>query len=151
MAETAEFIAEAVRFANETVWGTLVATIVVHPKTAKEPAIAAALDAAIADLNYGMVSINLFAGLGYALASAPWGSAPDQKIHDIQSGIGFVNNLLMFEHPVKSVVQGPFIQSPDIYAPGFSKFDQFGRNFAQLQVDPSYGKLASLIWTVLTG
>ena len=30
-AETADFIAEAVRFVNESVWGTLVAMIVVHP------------------------------------------------------------------------------------------------------------------------
>ena len=148
---TAEFIAEAVRFANEAVWGTLVAKIVIHPKSLQDPAIAAAIDAAIADLDYGTVSINLFAGLGFALATAPWGSAPGQEIHDIQSGIGFVNNLLMFENPVKSVVRGPFVQSPDINAPEFSKFDEFGRKYADFQADPGYGKLAGIVWTVMTG
>ena len=151
VADTAEFIAEAVRFANERVWGTLVATIVVHPDSAQDPALAAAIEAAIAELNYGTVTVNHFAGLGYALASAPWGGAPGQTIQDIQSGIGFVNNPYMFEHPIKSVVRGPFLQSPDINAPSFSKFDQFGRNFAALQADPGYGKLARLVWTVMTG
>jgi acyl-CoA reductase-like NAD-dependent aldehyde dehydrogenase len=151
VADTSEFIAEAVRFANERVWGTLVATLVVHPNSAQDPALAAAIEVAIAELSYGTVTVNHFAGLGYALASAPWGGAPGQPIQNIQSGIGFVNNPYMFEHPIKSVVRGPFLQSPDINAPDFSKFEQFGRNFAALQADPGYGKLARLVWTVMTG
>jgi aldehyde dehydrogenase (NAD(P)+) len=33
-----DFIEQAVAFANEKVWGTLVASIVVHPKSMKDPA-----------------------------------------------------------------------------------------------------------------
>ncbi len=57
----------------------------------------------------------------------------------------------MFEHPIKSVLRGPFLQSPDVNAPGFSKYDQFGRSFAAFQADPGYGKLARLVWAVMTG
>ena len=36
--DTAAFLERAVRFANETLWGTLNATLIVDPRTAKDPA-----------------------------------------------------------------------------------------------------------------
>jgi hypothetical protein len=37
-----------------------------------------------------------------------WGGYPGRDIYDIQSGIGFVNNMLMFDKPQKAIVRGQF-------------------------------------------
>lgn len=149
--EISEYLAEAVCFANEQVWGTLDAVLVVHPQSLKDEAIARAVDQSIADLKYGTVLVNTFPGMAYWVSSAPWGSYPGQSIYDIQSGIGFVTNTFMFEHPVKSVVHGPFLSSPDPFDPGFSRVGEFGRKLAELQVDPGWGKLTSMFWTLMRG
>jgi acyl-CoA reductase-like NAD-dependent aldehyde dehydrogenase len=146
-----EFLAQAVQFANEHLWGTLVAMLIVHPDSLADSAVSQAVEQAVSDLNYGTVTINAFPGMGWMLSTAPWGSAPGQGIYDIQSGTGVVNNLLMFAHPAKSIVRGPFIQSPDIFTPSFSKMQEFGRKLARFQARPSYWKLPGLIWTLLTG
>src|SRR5207248_8515291 len=54
----AEFIRRAVVFANETLWGSLSAGILVHPKSLRDPEIAAAVDRAIAELRFGSVVVN---------------------------------------------------------------------------------------------
>jgi len=149
--EISEFLAEAVRFANEQVWGTLDAALVVHPQSLKDEATARAVDQSIADLKYGTVSVNTYPGMAYWVSSAPWGSHPGQSICDIQSGIGFVTNTFMFEHPVKSVVHGPFLSSPDPFDPGFSRVSEFGRKLAHLQAEPGWWKLTSMLWTLMRG
>ena len=136
---------------NEQVWGTLDAVLVVHPQSLKDEAIARAVDQSIADLKYGTVLVNTFPGMAYWMASAPWGSYPGQSIYDIRSGIGFVTNTFMLEQPVKSVVQGPFLSSPDPFAPGFSRVGEFGRKLAELQSDPGYWKLTTMLWTLMRG
>jgi hypothetical protein len=149
--EISEYLAEAVRFVNGQVWGTLDAVLVVHPQSLKDEAVASAVDQSIADLKYGTVSVNTYPGMAYWVSSAPWGSYPGQSIYDIQSGIGFVTNTFMFEHPVKSVVHGPFLSSPDPFDPGFSRGGEFGRKLAELQADPGWGKLSSIFWTLMRG
>src|SRR5690606_15034957 len=57
-ASPAEFIDRAVAFCNERVWGTLTATLIVHPQSLRDPAVAAAVERAVANLRYGTVSIN---------------------------------------------------------------------------------------------
>ncbi len=47
-----EYIDRAVTFANESLWETLNATILVHATSLKDPAIAAAIERAIANLRY---------------------------------------------------------------------------------------------------
>jgi acyl-CoA reductase-like NAD-dependent aldehyde dehydrogenase len=149
--EVPEYLSEAVRFVNDRVWGTLDAVLVVHPQSLKDEAIAGAVEQSIADLRYGTVVVNTYPGMAYWMASAPWGSYPGQSIHDIQSGIGFVTNTFMLEQPVKSVVRGPFLSSPDPFALGFSRAGEFGRKLAHLQAEPSYGKLTSIVWTLMRG
>src|SRR6266568_3534332 len=61
-ANAAEYIDNAVAFANEHIWGTLNATILVHPRSLKDPAIAAAVERAIANLRYGTLGVNYWAG-----------------------------------------------------------------------------------------
>ena len=103
-----EFIDRSVEFANSTLWGTLCATLIVHPKSMRDPKIAEAVDRAFEGLRYGTVSTNILAYYSAYLMGTPWGAFPGSEIHDIQSGIGKTFNSLMFTHPEKSVVRAPF-------------------------------------------
>jgi hypothetical protein len=104
----ADFLPRAVEFCNEVLWGTLNATILIHPRSVEEAARHGTLEQAIADLRYGSVSINHWAAINYALGVTTWGAFPGHPAHDIQSGTGVVHNTLMFSEPEKSVVRAPF-------------------------------------------
>ena len=103
-----DFLSRAVQFCNETLWGTLNATIVVHPRSLTDPAAHQAVERAIADLRYGSISINHWSAIAYALGVTTWGAFPGHPPEDIQSGTGVVHNTLMFSRPEKSVVRAPF-------------------------------------------
>lgn len=103
-----EYIDKAVTFANQHIWGSLNATIIVHPASLKDPEIKVALDRAIVNLRYGTVGINIWAGAGFTFGTTTWGAFPGHELHDIQSGMGVVHNTLMFSRPQKSVLWGPF-------------------------------------------
>ena len=109
--DAADFITQAVTFANETLWGNLTAYILVADNT--DANIKSALEQGIADLKYGTICVNMFAGLAYVFMSAPWGAFPGNTMYDIQSGNGSVNNLFMFEKLQKSVYRAPFKKQPD--------------------------------------
>ncbi len=106
------FLERAVRFANEALWGTLNATVIVDPRTARDLATRPALERAIADLRYGAVSLNHWSAIGYGSGVTPWGAFPGNRRTDIGSGTGFVHNPLMFGRPQKSVVRSPFVAWP---------------------------------------
>ncbi|MBZ0297174.1 MAG: aldehyde dehydrogenase family protein, partial [Anaerolineae bacterium] len=64
MAETAlaadsieDYLEKAVDFVNECVWGTLTVALLVHPKSLRDPKIAAAVERALARLRYGTVHL----------------------------------------------------------------------------------------------
>ncbi len=105
---TADFVDRAVDFANATLWGTLNATVIVHPRTQREPAVGAAVERALADLRYGTVSLNAWAALGFALGVLPWGAFPGNTPNAIGSGVGTVHNTMMFARPQKAVIRAPF-------------------------------------------
>jgi len=102
------FLDQAVDFCNERLWGTLSASIIVHPRTLEEPENRAALERAIDRLAYGSVVVNHWSAAPYAMVSPPWGAAPGSTPSDIQSGVGFVHNTYLLEDIVKTVVRGPF-------------------------------------------
>ncbi|MFT6110297.1 MAG: hypothetical protein ACJA2W_003222 [Planctomycetota bacterium] len=115
MAETAlpakgpaDFLRGATEFCNDALWGSLNATILVHPASMRDPETARAVEHAIARLRYGTVSVNLWAGAAFALGSTPWGAYPGHTASDIRSGEGFVHNTYLFERPEKTVVRAPF-------------------------------------------
>ncbi len=144
-----EFLHQAVEFANETLWGNLTATIIAHPDSLKDTNLLAALDHAVANLRYGMVLINQFAGLGFFAMTATWGAYPGNDIYDIQSGIGVTSNVLMFEHPEKSVVRSPFKLSPDPFALTSRTVREFAKKMADIQYNPTVLKLPGFLLTVL--
>jgi hypothetical protein len=108
--DAAEFVAAAVPFVNDKVWGTLSINLLVHPQS--EKALGAAFDQAIADLRYGAIAINCWSGLNYGLVNATWGAFPGHPLDKIESGQGVVHNGLLLDHPQKSVVRAPFLMKP---------------------------------------
>ncbi|MCB9735427.1 MAG: aldehyde dehydrogenase family protein [Deltaproteobacteria bacterium] len=159
MAETAlpaegpvAFLDAATRFCNERLWGTLAATIVIHPASLREPGVADALERAIDGLRYGTVVVNHFPGLAYALTTTPWGGAPGQPATDIQSGRGFVHNTLLLDHPEKTVVRGPFRPFPKPpWWLGHKRALDVARGLVDLEAEPSLWKLARVVRAGLRG
>ena len=140
-----EFIRKAVEFANERLWGNLVASIVVHPASLKDKAIAAAVDQAIADLRYGSIVINHWGLLAYYMKITPWGAYPGNELHDIQSGTGFVNNPLMFDRVQKSVIYSDFAPVPDTFLANLTNSYLVFRQVTRYYFDPSIGNLFNVI------
>jgi len=103
-----EFLDRAVDFCNERLWGTLSASILVHPRTLEDPDAREALERAIDRLEYGSVVVNHWSAAPYAMVSPPWGAAPGATPSDIQSGVGVVHNTYLLEDVAKTVVRGPF-------------------------------------------
>jgi len=138
-----DFLERAVDFSNSTLWGTLSATLIVHPKSLRDPEVSAAVDRAIDRLQYGTVSTNILAYYSAYLMVTPWGAYPGSDIYDIQSGIGKVFNFLMFAHPEKSVVRAPFrrLEPTDVTS---KHALEFCRKVAEFEAKPSLRNLASL-------
>jgi len=109
--DVSDFISKAVTFANETLWGNLTAYIIVADNA--DANIKSAVEQGIADLKYGTICVNHYAGLAYVFMAAPWGAYPGNTMDDIQSGNGSVNNLFMFEKIQKGVFRAPFKKQPD--------------------------------------
>jgi len=112
-----EFLDRAVEFCNERLWGTLSASLIVHPRTLNDPEDREAVERAIDRLRYGSIVVNHWSAAPYAMVSPPWGAAPGSTSTDIQSGDGFVHNTFLIEDVAKTVVRGPF--HPPIRPPWF--------------------------------
>jgi aldehyde dehydrogenase (NAD(P)+) len=158
----AEFLAGAVRFANERLRGTLGANLIVDPATARS--LGTSLDAAIAGLRYGSVSVNTWAGVAYLIPQATWGAFPGHTDADIQSGRGVVHNTLLFDHPQKTVVTGRFRPFPRAWLSGdfhlgpkppwfvtHRTAERVGRLLTRFAEKPSLAGLPAIIGTALRG
>lgn len=148
----AAFIDAATKFANDTLWGTLNAGIIVHPDSFKDPAIDEAFDKAINDLRFGSIAINHWPALSYAFVSTTWGAYPGHVDHDIRSGRGVVHNSYLFDKPLKSVIRGPFRMFPK---PAWF-FDnktghEVGRKLVEFYREPDTKKLPSVVFSALRG
>ncbi len=147
-----EYLERAVDLVNERVWGNLAVSLVVHPQSMADPAVAAAVDRAVARLRYGSVCVNTWGAFAYMAAGATWGAFPGNLPTDIQSGHGVVNNVLMLDKPQKSVHWAPFREGK---APIVSIAKKNGWNlmhrFAELEAQPSFMNIARLIAASMRG
>ncbi|EFN58802.1 hypothetical protein CHLNCDRAFT_140596 [Chlorella variabilis] len=114
------FLEQAVRAANEDLWGSLSCSLLVDPTT--EAAHGAAVQRALDGLRYGSVSVNAWSAMGFLPAASHWGAfGGEQTIADIGSGLGAIHNCYMFDHTQKAVVRTPFLSAahplPAQYAP----------------------------------
>jgi acyl-CoA reductase-like NAD-dependent aldehyde dehydrogenase len=142
----AAFIDAATEFANEVLWGTLSATVLVSPSTMKDPSVAAAIDRAVDRLRYGAIGVNAWHALAFAMGTTTWGAYPGHPRTDIQSGTGVVGNAAMFDLPQKSVVRGPFRSrpKPPWFATAARSYDVM-RRFVAFEARPSFGKVPGLL------
>ncbi len=148
------FLDAAVKFCNEQVWGTLSATIIVHPKTMSDPKVAAAVEKAIVDLRYGTIGVNHWPALGFAFGTTPWGAFPGSTPEDIQSGRGWVHNtfLLNDDDIEKVIIRGPLVAKPKpAWFAGHKTAHEIGRRMVKMEAAPSFWKLPGIVLKALGG
>lgn len=130
-----EFLDAAVRFANDRLWGTLAAAILVSGRTGSDATTSAALERAIRSLRYGSACVNAWPGIAFSSGTGPWGAYPGAPLANVQSGRGFVHNTRMLEHVEKLVVRAPSwspIKLP--YFPSHRTAHRLGRALASLEL-----------------
>jgi hypothetical protein len=147
-----KFLEAAVAFANDKLWGTLSASLVVHPSTLADPKGKEAVEWAIARLRYGAVGVNIWPAAAFALGTTPWGAYPGSTLTNIQSGRGFVHNTAMIEGIEKCVLRYPTVASPKppILA-SHKSANVLGRRVTYFEESPSYFKLPPIIAAALKG
>jgi hypothetical protein len=144
-----EYLDYAVDFSNNTLWGSLCAILIVHPKSLQNPTIAEAIDRAIAGLRYGTVSLNMLAFYSSYFMVCPWGAIPGHDIYDIQSGMGKNFNFLMLDQVEKVVVRAPFRRIDPITIRSKRAF-VFAEKLTTFEASPSWLKLADLMLAAVT-
>ena len=157
------YLQSAITYANDQLYGTLGANILIHPKTIKEIG-KTKFENIIADLHYGTIAINAWTGLAFLATACPWGAFPGHTPQDIQSGNGTVHNTFMLENTERVVIQAPWAPFPrGILSGQFTllprppwfitnkKQDKLGRLLTQFQHRPSWSKLPRIFLNALLG
>ncbi|MBP7147554.1 MAG: aldehyde dehydrogenase family protein [Acidobacteria bacterium] len=149
-ADDIEYMARAAEFANERLWGTLCATVIVHPSTRAGGAGAQAFRAMLAGLRYGTVAVNCWSALSFVLMSTPWGGYPGATAEDPQSGRGWVHNTFLLERCEKSVIEAPLTVFPKpAWFPSHPHAATLTRRVVGLYHRPSVWKVPPLIGPAL--
>lgn len=147
-----EFLEQAVEYANQHLWGTLSATLVVHPKLMKDKRTATAAERAIAHLRYGTVAVNAFPGLSFAFGAPPWGAYPGSSLDNIQSGRGWVHNTSMLEGIEKTVMRFPLTMFPKpVHFPTNRTAHKTMQALIRLDTDARWSRLPSVMWNAMRG
>lgn len=157
------FLRAAIKYANDSLYGTLGANILIHPKTLAEIG-QQRFDELILELRYGCIAVNAWTGLGFLSAPTPWGAFPGHTLDDVQSGIGNVHNTLLFEKPQRTVIRAPFKPYPrNLLSLSFSLLPRppwfitnrraqvLGRLLTAFQYRPGLAKLPRIFWNALRG
>ena len=149
-ATATDFLAEAIPFVNDCLWGNLSCVVLVDPRTQRQAH--AALDRAIADLRYGAIGINAWTGVLFGIPGATWGAFPGNPPQAIQSGCGVVHNAYLFEQPQKSVLSAPFqiVPTPTWFA-DHRNLQAVARWYAQFLLNSRWQTLTKLFWAALKG
>src|SRR5690606_36308175 len=113
---------------------------------------AAEVERAIAELRYGTVAVNAWAGAGAALMVSGWGGYPGNTPADIQSGVGMAHNNLLWEPLQKTVLELPFRVFPK--PPWFvdhRNLAAMGRALVMFEFDPGLRRVLPVIAAALRG
>ncbi|GHO90721.1 hypothetical protein KSF_007690 [Reticulibacter mediterranei] len=151
-ASVAEYVDQAVTFANEQLWGTLNVTLIVHPESMKVPAIAIAVERAITNLRYGTIGLNYWAGGSFAIGVTTWGAFPGHSLQNIQSGNGVVHNALMFSQAQKCILRAPFTvtPTPPWFVTRSTAMNKLFPRLTDFEASPSVWKVPGIIGAALT-
>ena len=158
-----KFLRAAITYANEQLYGTLGANILIHPKTLAKIG-RKRFEQILAELHYGCIAINAWTGLGFLLSQTPWGAFPGHTLADVQSGIGFVHNSFLFDKPQRTVVEAPWRPFPRGVWHGqmsllprppwfvsHKRADKVGRLLTRFQYRPGWLKLPGIFYHALLG
>jgi acyl-CoA reductase-like NAD-dependent aldehyde dehydrogenase len=147
-----DFLNKAAEFANNRLWGTLSATLVVHPKSMKSDKMSEAVEQAIVRLRYGTVCVNAFPGMSFVFGSPPWGAYPGSTDDDIQSGQGWVHNTAMLEGIEKVVARFPFMSFPKpAYFPSHRTVHTMMRRMTELEENGRWMKVPGVVFAAMRG
>lgn len=150
--DPAEFLEHAVTFCNETLWGTLAASLFVPPLYHDDDAVEHAVEKALVNLQYGAVGINVWPAIVYATARAPWGGHPSSTLEDVQSGIGFVHNPLYLPRVEKTIVEAPLVPIPrPPFVAGHPHALAAAKKLVEYAESPSLGRAVSVAVATLLG
>lgn len=103
-----EFLKNAIQFANERLWGTLVATIFIDHETQVSLEKSGAMKKFIDDLQYGNVTINVWPVITAVAGQNSEGGYPGSSYTNIQSGNVITRNSLMLDKIEKTVFYAKF-------------------------------------------
>ena len=145
-----DFAANAIDYCNDELWGNLGISVIIkdHDKKFNKPITNLYID----KLNYGTVAINEWAAIGYIIPQLPWGGFPGNRDNDIQSGQSVVHNSMLFESPLKGVVNTKFRISRLIDPPWFitnRKARRLFKNLTYYQISNSNINFLKLIFAAL--
>ena len=159
-ADPIDFLQAATDFANNRLWGTLNATLIVHPKTLKAANSNAAFEQAICQLKYGAITVNTFIGLLFCTGAAPWGayggaypSSTSKNIQsNIQSGSGFVHNTSMLEGIEKAVLRAPlFVFPKPAWLASHKKARITTQKLVAMEENASWAKVPGIVFAAMQG
>jgi aldehyde dehydrogenase (NAD(P)+) len=160
--DAADFLHNAVRFCNEKLYGTLGATIIIHPRIMEQ--LGPDFEAALTALRYGSIGVNIWNAAAFLLVQATWGAFPGSTSADIQSGFGIVGNSFLFEKPERTVVRGSFYPFPRTWLHGDPAFlpkppwfitnktaHITTKGVTKITIDPRFRYLPAILLSALKG
>ena len=151
-ASDVEFMRAATQFANDKLWGTLGASVMVPPPLARRSDGKAALDEMLVDLRYGTVAVNYWSALSFALMTPPWGGYPDATLENPQSGLDWVHNTFMLPDVEKTIVRGPITMAPKpLWFPSNGAGEEVGWKVVEMYRKPSVWRLPGLLVSAMKG
>jgi acyl-CoA reductase-like NAD-dependent aldehyde dehydrogenase len=147
-----DFLRRAVELANDQLWGTLGAGLMVQPKWRRRGDNDRQLQRAIADLRYGAVAINHWPGLVFAMMSPPWGGFPGGTPQRPQSGVGWVHNTFFLDGVQKTVLDGPLVVEPKpLWLPTHRTAEVLAWRVFDLYARPGLMRLPAIMLCALGG
>jgi len=138
------FLPAAVAFCNDTLLGTLAATVLVDEDTRK--AHAPAIDKAVTDLRYGAIGVNTMPPTVWTNPYLTWGG--NEEGREFVSGRGNFGNVLGYENVDKSIVFSGFTSPGHLINDRKRGWLDLSTRFARYTVDPTWGRLFALAGTV---
>ena len=142
------FLPSAVKFCNDDLMGTLVATILVDKNTQK--LYQDTVTQAVTDLKYGSISVNGTPLFAVSNAYLIWGGN-ERELDHIESGKGNFGNLLGYEDAEKSVLVDDFVSPSHITITNKQHYDELSVATIRYLVAPSLWNLIKMIYCAVRG
>jgi hypothetical protein len=145
-----DFLAQAVPFVNQVLWGNLCCVLLIHPRSQKQ--LGQDWPKTLAALRYGNIGVNVWTGVNFALGVTSWGAFPGNSDQDIQSGRGAVHNSYLFDYPQKSVLYAPFrIWPTPAWFADHQNLLNLGQRLTAYEAHPNGANILRLVMAAIRG